>query len=135
MSVSILLSDGRFSIDGKSLSVFAGRILKAERALGKSVNIIYCSDEHIRKLNRQYKKADRPTDVLAFDMAERSESDFLGEVYVNLQQARRQAKENRVSYPQEIRRLTAHGILHLLGYRDDVRAGQKIMWSRQESYL
>jgi len=135
MSVSIMLSDGRFSLNDRSLAILANRILKAERAAGKTINIIYCSDEYIKKLNRRFKGENGSTDVLAFDMCERSEPNFIGEVYINLQQARRQARENHVPYGQEIRRLTIHGILHLLGYRDGDREERSKMWSRQESYL
>jgi len=135
MSVSIILSDGRFSIDSKSLSAFAKRVLRGERAVGKSLNIIYCSDEHMRELNRRFKGLNMSTDVLSFDMSDSSEPAFIGEVYISLQRARRQARENHIPYQQEIRRLTAHGILHLLGYRDGHKAERISMWSRQESYL
>jgi probable rRNA maturation factor len=89
----------------------------------------------MRELNRRFGGKDHITDVLAFDMTDGSEPGFVGEVYVNLQQARRQAEENSVPYIQEVRRLTVHGILHLLGYRDRVGRERNLMWSRQEEYL
>ena len=135
MSVSILLSDRRFSVDNRSLSVLLGRVLKGERAAGISLNVIYCSDNYMTELNRRFHDKSGPTDVLAFEIADRPRRGFIGEVYINLQQAKRQAGEYGVPYIQEVRRLTVHGVLHLLGYRDKNETDRQIMWSRQEGYL
>jgi probable rRNA maturation factor len=59
----------------------------------------------------------------------------MGEVYVNLQQARRQAGDHSRPYIEEVKRLTVHGILHLLGYRDRRATDRRKMWARQEGYL
>ncbi|MEE8417478.1 MAG: rRNA maturation RNase YbeY, partial [candidate division Zixibacteria bacterium] len=75
------------------------------------------------------------TDVLAFDLSDAVEPDLMGEVYVNLQQAKRQARDRRIPYTEEVKRLTIHGVLHLLGYRDERRSDRLNMWARQEGYL
>ena len=108
-------------------------ILKREAASDWLIDIIYCRDSDIIPLNRRFKGHFRSTDVLAFDL--REPGALSGEVYVNLQMARRQARENCVSYIEEVKRLTVHGVLHLLGYRDDAPKKRSLMWSRQESYL
>jgi rRNA maturation RNase YbeY len=93
------------------------------------VNVVLVGNRRIRELNRQYLKRDRPTDVLAFPLGRAwdtirnpkrisvmSHAEYLlGEVYVSRDQARLQARENGVSYHDEVRRLVLHGILHLLG--------------------
>ncbi len=135
MSVSVILADGRFSLDEKALAALAARVLKSESAPGKSINIIYCSDRYIEELNRRFKRKNRTTDVLAFDLTDSVEPDFIGEVYVNLQQAKRQANDRRIQYTEEVNRLTIHGILHLLGFRDGRKANRLSMWTRQEGYL
>jgi probable rRNA maturation factor len=109
--------------------------LRDESASGKSVEIIYCGDKDIISLNSRFKGKSSTTDVLAFDLKNSSQPAFLGEIYVNLQVARRQAAEYRVGYLEEVKRLTVHGILHLLGYRDESNTDRVKMWSRQESYL
>jgi probable rRNA maturation factor len=72
---------------------------------------------------------------MAFNLSDNEMPDYLGEVYVNLQMARRQARENNVSYFEEVKRLTIHGVLHLLGYRDETKINRRKMWNQQESYL
>jgi len=130
-----MLSDRRFSIDQKALTGLLHKVLKSEGSAGKSLNVVYCSDNLITSLNRQFKHKETSTDVLAFEIEGDKNDGFIGEVYVNLQQAKRQAREYGVSYKQEVKRLTVHGLLHLLGYRDAEKNDREIMWSRQEGYL
>ena len=97
------------------------------------LDIIYCRDRDIVPLNLRFKGKNRSTDVLAFDLSESGQR--AGEIYVNLQMAKRQALENHVSYNEEVKRLTVHGVLHLMGYRDDTPDNHSKMWAHQESYL
>ena len=135
MSISVMLADRRFSLDEKVLAAVARRVLKSESAFGKSINIIYCSDRYIEALNKRFRRRKKTTDVLAFDLSDSVEPDFIGEVYVNLQQAKRQAKDRRIPYNKEVKRLTIHGVLHLLGYRDSRKSDRLNMRARQEGYL
>jgi probable rRNA maturation factor len=136
MKVTIILGDGRFSLDRRMLSSLAGRVLEGEAAADGSINIVYCSDRHMQSINRRFGNNDKVTDVLAFDLSDGEKtSDLMGEVYVNLQQARRQAGGLNIPYMEEVKRLTVHGILHLLGYRDRRPVDRRKMWARQEGYL
>jgi probable rRNA maturation factor len=78
-------------------------------------------DARIQALNRQYRKKDTPTDVLAFPADERG---YLGDVVIAAGVATRQAREAGHALATELRILALHGLLHLLGYdheRDDGR--------------
>jgi len=133
--IKILISDGRFNIDKGRLKALVRMLLDGESAGNKIVNIIYCTDKLIKDLNIRFLNKRRATDVLAFELNDTENGDFLGEIYVNLQQARRQARENNVNYREEVERLTVHGVLHLLGYGDRDEESRREMWSLQESYL
>jgi probable rRNA maturation factor len=134
--IRMMLSDRRFNLDKRRLKSLARAVMKNESASGKDLNVIYCTDNLIKDLNSRYLNKNHTTDVLAFELEDRNDDGhLLGEIYVNLQQARRQALENKINYNEEVRRLTVHGILHLLGYDDRGAASRKKMWNRQESYL
>jgi probable rRNA maturation factor len=135
MTVAVIPGDRRFSIDRKALRSLAGRVLTGEGEADRSLNIVYCTDRYMQSLSLKFGKNGRITDVLAFDLSDGEIPGFIGEVYVNLQQARRQAKDMNISYIEEVKRLTVHGILHLLGYRDRRAVDRRRMWERQESYL
>jgi probable rRNA maturation factor len=87
-----------------------------------TVSLVLVSDRVIRDLNRDYRDVDRPTDVLAFplaDPADLGESDravFLGEIYISVDAARAQARAARRPYARETAHLALHGLLHLLGH-------------------
>lgn len=70
------------------------------------------------RLHRTFLGIRGSTDVLAFDLTERQNGPLEGDVYICLDQARRQARAYRVPLYQEVGRLAAHGVLHLAGYRD-----------------
>ena len=83
------------------------------------VTVIFVSDRYIHDLNLRYRKRDRPTDVLSFNLqspiSNSQSSSPLGEVYVSRDTARVQAREYAVPYASEVRRLVLHGLLHVLG--------------------
>lgn len=100
---------------------WSARVLRAAaarylRALGRSdaeLSIVVETDRGIRALNAEHRKKDKPTDVLSFPQ---DEPDNLGDVVISLDTARRQAAERSHPLSVELRRLLAHGVLHLLGH-------------------
>ncbi len=78
------------------------------------ISLTLLDDDAIRSLNRDYLDRDGVTDVIAFSLG--SEESPLGDVYVGLDQAVRQAGEYGVPVVEELVRLTIHGTLHVLGH-------------------
>jgi probable rRNA maturation factor len=109
---------------------------RAERMLGAlglsgaaELSVLLCDDATIRELNRTFRRIDRPTDVLAFPMEERS---VLGDVAISIDTARRQARRERRSLLAEVTHLLAHGLLHLLGHDHRTRAEERRMTARTD---
>ena len=88
------------------------KIVKREKKIGK-VDVSFVNDDEIHKLNKKYRKKDKPTDVLAFPY---QGSEILGDVIISRDTARRNAERFGVAYKDEIKRLVIHGVLHVLGY-------------------
>ncbi len=108
--------------------------LANEGAPDAVVNIILIEDKTMIDLNSAYLEHHYTTDVLTFPLAEQGEP-IEGEVYVNVAQAKRQAKEYGVSPRNEIGRLIVHGVLHLVGYEDDTKKKKLRMSKREDFYL
>jgi probable rRNA maturation factor len=97
------------------------------------LSILLTDDAHIRTLNREYRKKDRPTDVLAFaqregDLGEKA-GRLLGDVVVSIPTARRQAEARSRDTLSEVLWLLGHGLLHLLGWDHDTPARDRRMRS------
>jgi probable rRNA maturation factor len=109
----------------------AERMLESLRLADAELSIVLCSDRVIHELNREYRKIDRPTDVLAFAMREGEggalHEEVLGDVIISLETARKQASEQGRTIAFEVTFLLAHGLLHLLGYDHRTRDEERRM--------
>jgi probable rRNA maturation factor len=103
------------------------------------VDVIFVDDDFIKKINRKFTKRRKTTDVLSFGMKEGKnmgvEYPSLGDIYVSLDQAKKQAREYGISLKEEVSRLAVHGLLHLLGYDHKNKKQAKIMKEKEETYL
>ena len=107
------------------------------------VSITLTTPDNIHKINKQYRDVDRETDVLSFpliDFDNESLPDdgskiYLGDIIISIERAKEQAKEYGHSIDREIGFLTAHSMLHLLGYDHMVPEEEKEMFEKQEEIL
>jgi len=109
------------------------------------VSIVLVDDQYIRDLNRLYRHQDQATDVLSFAMNEHTEEEpesgfeddwnTLGDIVISLERAAAQSVDYGHSISRELGFLTAHGMLHLLGFDHDSQAGEKEMFLVQEKIL
>lgn len=98
-----------------------------------AVMTVVCTDDlMIQKINTEYLGHDSTTDVISFTL---EETPLEGEIYINLQQARRQAVDYHVSPLNEATRLLVHGVLHCCGYDDMTENEKNIMTDKQERYV
>lgn len=105
-----------------------------------SFDIVFCNDEKIHEINREYRKKDRPTDVITFalfaDSAPEERFVFdgeinLGEVIISLDTTLQQSKEKNHSFGEELFFLISHGIMHLLGYDHQTETELQFMLNQQ----
>jgi len=111
-------------IDTKAWETFAAR---AAGAIGKedySATIAFVSDKTIRQLNRQFRGVDKATDVLSFPAADDTNEINLGDIAISVETAAAQAKENGLSFAEEVAQLILHGLLHLSGYDHETDNGE-----------
>ena len=103
-------------------------------------NVIIVDDKRIYEINKEYRNVDRSTDVISFaledsDKIENMDIRVLGDIYVSIDTARRQAYEYYNSEEEEIRFLVIHGLLHLLGYDHMDEKDEKEMMDLEERVL
>lgn len=115
------------------------RELKIKKNYQVSVSLV--GDILMKKLNKRWRKKDKPTDVLSWPFQEgrqiiiKNAPIILGEIVIDYQQAQRQAREYRHSLRSELAKLYIHGLLHLLGFDHDTVSKSKKMKVLEEAIL
>lgn len=103
-------------------------------------NIIFVSNEEIHRINKEYRKVDRVTDVISFALEDNMDVQYidfrlLGDIYISIDKCYMQASEYGHSREREICFLATHGILHLLGYDHMEPEDEKEMFDLQNKLL
>lgn len=94
---------------------------------------IFCSDERILEVNKQYLNHDYFTDIITFDYSER---DFIsGDIFISMDTVKSNAKEFGVTFENELERIMIHGILHLCGQDDKTPELRLEMTAKEDSAL
>ena len=128
----LLVSDRQdLPIDLVPLLQVAHTTLVEEGARDAELSLSFVSVQEMTELHERWIEEAGPTDVLSFEIGETGEDGvrILGDVVV----CPAVAKEGANAYPDELRLLVVHGILHLLGYDHDELEGRRAMWARQEA--
>jgi probable rRNA maturation factor len=135
MAIRIVDRQKRTKIDRRLVRRLVERLLSDHGRKGADTTIVFADDEFIRGYNLEFLGRDRPTDVLAFDMADGGAEGnagtsgeapreplpgeletILGDVMISTDRAAVQARRYRRTLEREIAKLVSHGVLHLLGY-------------------
>jgi probable rRNA maturation factor len=95
---------------------------------------IFCTDEYLLQINRQYLDHDTYTDIITFDNSE-EEGLIVGDIFISIERIRENAAKFNVTEAHELHRVLIHGALHLLGYMDKSPADKKKMTSKEDFYL
>lgn len=128
--------EGRPALAVSEVSQLAQRMLEALRLPDANLSLLLCDDPVIHALNREHRRKNRPTDVLAFAMSEGmplcGDDALLGDVVISLPTAARQARAVQRSLRDEVAMLLAHGLLHLLGDDHQTDTQERRMTARTD---
>ena len=133
INLSISQTQDSYQYNAQAIKDLCKLVLNDTNYESISIEIIFCDDNHLSKLKMKYFNEDVLTDVLAFPI--KNDAVLESEIYISYDRALANSKEFDVSLNNEIVRLIVHGLLHLLGYRDDNTESKKIMFDKQESIV
>ena len=126
-------TNDNYQYDTKSVKDLCAIVLKDSSYDAISLNVIFSDDSNLNRLKLEYFNEDVLTDVLAFPI--QNDTKLEAEIYISYDRAISSSKEFNVSLNSELIRLIVHGILHLLGYRDNSDELKKVMFDKQESIV
>ncbi len=131
----------RFNIEDVSLKLMQRTALKqwiksvveAERKKVGEVNFIFCSDEYLLSINKEFLSHDYYTDVISFDY---TEGDCIGgDIFISVDTVRANAITYKEDFNAELQRVMVHGILHFCGYGDASDSEKGVMKEKEDYYL
>lgn len=99
----------------------------------KKIDVYGVSDEELLSINKKHLEHDYYTDIITFDYSRGNK--ISGELYVSLERVEENALALGLSYESELRRVVAHGILHLIGFKDKTEEEEKAMRSKEDEVL
>ncbi len=99
-----------------------------------ALNFIFCTDEYLLTINKQYLDHDTYTDIVTFDSSE-VEDLIEGDIFISIDRVRENALKYSKTERDELHRVIIHGVLHLLGYKDKSDEDEKKMRSKEDEYL
>lgn len=115
----------------RKIALLVKEILKKKRS-DYSINYIFCSDEHLLSINKEYLNHKTLTDIITFDLSEQDSELLIADIYISIQRVEENAELFKKTFTEELLRVVVHGILHLIGYQDKT-AKQKTSMRRMET--
>lgn len=120
-----------FALDDEvEFSEWINRVVRSEKGRLGAVSYIFCGDNYLLKLNQEYLDHDTLTDIITFDYS--SDAEISGDIFISYERVLDNASRYNVSEDEELKRVMAHGVLHMLGYNDKTEEGRLEM-RRKES--
>lgn len=100
-----------------------------------SIHFVFCSDNYLLQINKQYLQHDYFTDIITFDLSEPDDGAVSAEIYISWDRVKENAYSNGATPYQELRRVMAHGILHLAGFGDKTKREKDSMTHQENRCL
>jgi len=114
-------------------SSWISNVILSENKKEGDINYIFCDDDYILEINKQYLDHDYYTDIISFDYSVGNE--LHGDIFVSIERVRDNALEFEVSFDEELKRVLAHGILHYCGYKDKTEEEELLMRSKEDDKI
>lgn len=97
------------------------------------INYIFCDDEYLLQINKDYLQHDYYTDVIGFQYSEGKE--LSGDIYISVTRIEDNAEQNQIDFKNELARVVIHGILHFMNYQDKTDQEAKKMRDLESHYI
>ena len=127
-------SVGTFSLKTEAAVAACIKAIAAEesRKVG-DITFVFCDDNHLLKINKEFLDHDTYTDIITFDYS--CGNEMISEIYVSTTRVEENAKKYKQTFENEIHRVIIHGVLHLCGYNDKTEEEKQIMRDKENHYL
>lgn len=111
------------------------QIAKEENKQIVSLEYVFCDDEYLHKINLKYLDHDTYTDIITFDLGNPDDDLISGEIYISIERVKENTSIHNSTLEDELRRVVAHGLLHLIGYPDKSVQEASVMRAKENAAI
>ncbi len=134
MSVFFNVEDIDFSLKDEAKVIdWISKVVSEHDSLVGEISYIFCSDEYLLNINREYLQHDYYTDVITFDYTE--DNIISGDIFLSIDRVKDNAALYAKDFDEELKRVIIHGILHLLNFKDKTEDESKLMREKEDECL
>ena len=119
-------------IDEEKIEGWIRDLFENEKKIPSILNYIFCTDDFLLEINKEYLNHDTYTDIITFQY---SSNPIEGDIYISVERTRENAAQLGTEENEELRRVIIHGALHLCGYKDKSEEEEEVMRSKEDYYL
>lgn len=121
--------------DRNHLKEFLTLLFKENNQALDMLHYVFCDDQEILEINRQYLEHDYYTDIITFDLREKPSEPMIADIFISVDTVRSNAALLNVPILKELHRVIFHGALHLCGYNDKTETEEELMRKKEDEYL
>jgi len=119
--------------NSENISQWISQIIQKEECEEGEVSYIFCNDEYLLKLNKEFLNHDTLTDIISFDNSLGKQIN--GDIYISVERVKENSETYTTKFENELHRVIIHGILHYCGYKDKTEEDAKTMRIKEEEAL
>jgi probable rRNA maturation factor len=135
MTISFNKADKSITLGNRvALKAFLEKQMKKEGITIECLQYVFCSDNYLLDINKQFLNHDYYTDIISFDLSE-NKGQLIGDIYISVDRVKDNAKTIKTSQTNELLRVIFHGALHFCGYKDKKPADAKLMRAMEDKWL
>lgn len=135
MSISFNNADKKATLTQKTaLKSFITKQIGKEGIQIESLQYVFCTDNYLLEINKQFLAHDYYTDIISFDLSE-EKGLLIGEIYISLDRVKDNAQTHGVTMREELLRVLFHGALHFCGYKDKKPKDASLMRSMEDKWI
>ena len=124
----------KISLKNKLINNLIVNILSKYKINNADISLILTNRNYLSRLKKKYFNVEQFTDVIAFDFSE-SKNHLEGEVYISIDDVKENSKNYSVTFNNEFTRILIHGVLHLVGFKDETKNEKKEMRLLEDNFI
>ena len=135
MAIHFFSEDISFALNDKGKTIaWIKEVLREQSCVAENINYVFCSDNHLLAINRQYLNHDLLTDIITFDHTQQNKN-LEADIFISIERVKENTVTLKKDFDDELHRVIIHGLLHLLGLKDKTEAEKKSMREKEDACL